>query len=150
EAAAQFAHALAFANRLPAAERAGLLEARSRACYLTDDHEEALEAAEAALELRRELRDRDRVGEALRWLSDILWCPGRFAESEHAGREAVAVLEELPPGPHLALAYSNLARLGNAAHRLDEALAFGRRALELADRLGDRAIRAHAAAYLGT
>ena len=150
EAAAQYAHALAFGERLPPEERADLLEARSRACYLTDHHVEALEAAEAALELRRALGDRDREGEALRWLSDILWCPGRVAESEQAGREAVAVLDGLPPGPHLALAYSNLARLGNAAHRLEEAEAFGRRAFDLAERLGDPAIRAHAAANLGT
>jgi hypothetical protein len=70
---------------------------------------------------------RRREGDSLRSLSEFLWCPGRTAEAERAGREAVAVLEELPPGGELAMAYGNLATFGDS-------VALGTRALELAHR----------------
>ena len=69
-------------------ERAELLERRSRACYLTDDSDEAIEAAEEALELRRALGQTLDEGESLTWLSNILYCPGRMAESAQAARRA--------------------------------------------------------------
>ncbi len=53
EAAAQYARALRFADRLPAAERARLLEGRSVACYLSDQGEEAIAARQAALDIWR-------------------------------------------------------------------------------------------------
>jgi DNA-binding CsgD family transcriptional regulator/tetratricopeptide (TPR) repeat protein len=150
EAAAHYAEALALGDRIPRAERADLLERRSRACYLTDQHTEALEAAWAALALHRELGDRVREGDALRWLSEILWCPGRVAEAERAARRAVAVLERLPPGPELALAYGNLAGLCNRANALDEAEVLGLRALQLAEELDSSELHAGALLQLGT
>jgi DNA-binding CsgD family transcriptional regulator len=142
EAAAQYARALRFGDRLQPEERAELLSRRAVACYLADENDEAIEAQQAALESYRELGDRRREGDSLRFLSQILWCPGRVAESRRAGREAVAVLEELPPGRELAMAYSNLgSRVGDAA--------MGERALELAERVGDIEIAVSALASLG-
>jgi DNA-binding CsgD family transcriptional regulator/tetratricopeptide (TPR) repeat protein len=149
EAAAQYAEALRFADRVPTEQRADLLEQRSQSCFLTDQNEAAIETAQAALECHRALGDKRREGDALRWLSAILWCPGRIRECEHAGREAVAVLEQFPPGPELAFAYSNLAGICNAAHKLDEAATFAQRAHELAERLGDNEIRANALLEVG-
>jgi hypothetical protein len=53
EAAAQYARALRFGERLAPGERAELHEARSRACYVTDQNDAAIEAIEEALALRR-------------------------------------------------------------------------------------------------
>src|SRR5438552_5510431 len=125
EAAAHYARVLRFGERLSPAERAEFLERRSRACYITDDIDEAIDAVEDALELRRELGQRLEEGESLTWLSTILWCPGRTADSVRAARQAVALLETLPPGRELANAY---------VHQ-DWALA--ERALELAEELSD-------------
>jgi ATP/maltotriose-dependent transcriptional regulator MalT len=150
EAAAQYAQVLRLSDRLSLEERAELLRLRSRACYLADDLDAALAAAREALDCRRELGDRAAEGEALRWLSEILWCPGRVEESARVAREAVAVLEELAPGPLLAFALVNLARICNAAHELDEAEDCGRRALALAEEAGDGATRILALACLGT
>jgi DNA-binding CsgD family transcriptional regulator/tetratricopeptide (TPR) repeat protein len=125
EAAAHYARVLRFGARLSAAERAGLLERRSRACYLTDDIDEAIAAVEEALELRRALAQRLEEGESLTWLSHILYCPGRMAESTQAARQAVELLETLPPSSQLASAYL----------RTDWALA--ERALALAEEFGD-------------
>jgi DNA-binding CsgD family transcriptional regulator len=137
EAAAQYARALRFGERLPPAERAELLERRSRECYLTDQYDEGIAALEQALECRRALGDRLKEGEALTRLSAFLWCPGRTAESERSARDAVLLLEELPPGPALASAYCNLATICVFGTRSDEAIAWGERALELAESLGE-------------
>jgi hypothetical protein len=50
-----------------------LLERRSQACYLTDQHDAAVETMEAALQLRRQLGQQLEEGDSLRWLSTILW-----------------------------------------------------------------------------
>ena len=76
EAAAQYARALRFGDRLTAAERAQLLEDRARECYLTDQFDEGIAALEQALELRRALGDGLKEGDALRRLSEFFWCPG--------------------------------------------------------------------------
>ena len=137
EAAAQYARALRFAGRLAPAERAELLERRSRECYVTDQQDAATAAIEEALECRRELDQRLEEGSALCWLSAILVCPGRNEESERAAREAVSLLEALPPGRELAMAYANLAARCMDRSRPDEASSWAGRALELAERLGD-------------
>lgn len=142
EAAAQYARVLRYGDRLRPEQRAEFLSRRATECYLTDENDEAIEAQRAALESYRELGDRRREGDSLRSLSQILWCPGRIAESRRAGRDAVAVLEELPPGRELAMAYSNL------GGRVDDA-AMSRRALELAERTDDTEIAVSALASLG-
>jgi DNA-binding CsgD family transcriptional regulator/tetratricopeptide (TPR) repeat protein len=126
EAAAQYARALRFGSDLTPAERADLLEQRSRELYLTDDIGDAIEAVEEALELRRELGQPLDEGRSLCWLSDILWCPGRTTESAQASLDAVGLLETLPPSPELAWAYS---RQGSV-----ELMG---RALDLAHEVGD-------------
>jgi DNA-binding CsgD family transcriptional regulator len=144
EAAAQYERALHFGDRLPPAERAELLELRARECYLTDQYDEGIAALEQALEYRRALGDRLKEGDALTALSQFLWCPGRTAESERAARDAVVLLEQLPPGRTLARAYHNLAMSCEAASRSQEAIGWGERSLELAERLGDEEL-AHGA-----
>jgi ATP/maltotriose-dependent transcriptional regulator MalT len=144
EAAAQYARALRFGDGLPADTRAELLERRSQACYLTDQHDEAVSAIEAALDARRSAGETLEVGDALRWLSQILWCPGLTADAERAGREAVALLETLPPGSRLAMAYANLAVTCAASARAAEALDWAGRALDLARRLDDEQTAVHA------
>jgi DNA-binding CsgD family transcriptional regulator/tetratricopeptide (TPR) repeat protein len=144
EAAAQHARTLRFGDRLTDGERADVLEARSAACYLADDNHDAIEAAESALVHRRRLGQSREAGDTMRWLSNILWCPGRTAESQRTARESVALLETLPPGRELANAYANLGARCACAVLRDEAILWSERGLELAERLGDAetAIRA--------
>jgi DNA-binding CsgD family transcriptional regulator/tetratricopeptide (TPR) repeat protein len=137
EAAAQYARALRFGDGLSAAERAGLLERRSRECYVTDQHEAAVDAIEQARDCHRSVGNRLGEGDSLRWLSQILWCPGRTEEAAQAGEEAVAILEELPPGRELAAALGNRAFTFLAAGRGAEAHAWAERAVELAERLNE-------------
>jgi ATP/maltotriose-dependent transcriptional regulator MalT len=150
EAAAQYARALRFADALPAAERARQLEGRSLACYLSDHGEEAIVARQAALDIWRTLGEPLKEGESLRWLSRLYWYDGHGAEAETAAMNALKVLEILPPGPELAMAYSNLAQLRMLGDDLDETLLWGNRAIALAEQLEETETLVHALANVGT
>ena len=146
EAAAQYARSLRFGDKLASAERAALLEAHARECYLTDQYEEGIAALEQAHVIRRGLRDDLKAGDDERRLSEFLWCPGRTAEAERYARSAVILLEQLPPGRELAWAYANLAFTCLAASSWEETIEWGQRALELAEELGETEIACHAEA----
>lgn len=150
EAAAQYARALRFAQDLPANERAELLERRSLACYLTDQFEEAIEALQDALVLYRELGDRLGEGAVLCSLARPLWCAGRKPRAATAVIEGVGVLEQLPPGRQLAMAYSTMASLYANGEDRQGTVVWGRRALELAEHLGDTETIAYTLNSIGT
>jgi DNA-binding CsgD family transcriptional regulator/tetratricopeptide (TPR) repeat protein len=150
EAAAHYERALRFADAIAPAARAELLERHSHECYLTNQGASAIEALDRATELRRELGDVRRQGMDLCSLSRILWCPGRIAESDSAGREAVGLLEQLPGGAELAAAYANLARVHMNAEDTEGAAGWAERALELAERLHDDVICTDALVNVGT
>jgi DNA-binding CsgD family transcriptional regulator/tetratricopeptide (TPR) repeat protein len=133
-----------------AAARAALLDRRAHECYVADQPEEAIEALQRAMAHHRELGDRRSEGDALRALSNILWCPGRAEEAQRAGRDAVAVLEPLGPGRELAMAYANMASLAMNDEDAGGTAEWGARAIELARRLGDEAIEIHALNSIGT
>ncbi len=77
-------------------------------------------------------------------LSNVLWCPGHVAESFAAAREAARVLDGLEPGSELALAFARLSQLSMDAEDLEESVAWGTRALELATALDHTEIYIHA------
>lgn len=147
EAAAQYARALRFADALPAAERARLLEKRSVACYLSDDGEEAIAARTEALGIWRTLDDRLREGDNLRWLSHLSW---RDAEAVSAAIDALEVLEPLGPGPELAMAYSNLAQLRLLDLDREGTLRWGNQAIALAEDLNETETLVHALNNVGS
>jgi tetratricopeptide (TPR) repeat protein len=150
EAAAQYERALRFAEGLAPAALAELLEGHSYECYLTDQLADAVASRERALGCWRALADRRREGDTLRWLSRLAWFEGRNADADRAAREAVELLEDLAPGPELAMAYSNLSQLAMLASNTDEALAWGSRAIELAESLGQTETLVHALNNVGT
>jgi DNA-binding CsgD family transcriptional regulator len=150
EAAGHYRAALANADRLPAEARADLLEGLSVEAYLSGLAAEAVSARTAAVALREADGDLERVGEGLRWLSRLHWWDDSRQAAEAAAARAVAVLETLPPGHQLAMAYSHQAQLDMLANRLEPALAWAGRALELARRLDDRETLTHALTNIGS
>ena len=141
EAAAQYARALRFAASLDPEELTALLERYALECYLTNQIDAAVEAQGRVLEYFRELGDARRESRALRALSEMIWCPGRVAESERAARAAVDALAGLEPGSELALAYLNLASLALDA---ETSIALAARAGAVAELLGDDELALHA------
>jgi DNA-binding CsgD family transcriptional regulator/tetratricopeptide (TPR) repeat protein len=133
EAAAHYRRALFSGQSLPLAERAALLERYSQECYVTDEIDEAIDSLRAAAECYRALGNASAEGATLTRVSAIHWCPGRVQEARGVGLNAADVLERLPPGPELALAYDNLAFLASteadfegARARADQAVAVAR------------------------
>jgi DNA-binding CsgD family transcriptional regulator/tetratricopeptide (TPR) repeat protein len=150
EAAAQYARALRFAGGLGLDERARLHRRRAEECYLTDQQDEAIASAQAAVSCYRELGNRLHEGRSMLFLSSITWCPGRTAEAELAGREAVDILEQLPAGRDLASAYGNLADLRRDRDDLDGAVEWAVRALRLAEEVGDADVACRQRLIIGT
>jgi DNA-binding CsgD family transcriptional regulator/tetratricopeptide (TPR) repeat protein len=140
EAAAQYARAIRFADSLDGHARAKLHRRRAAECYLTDQHEDAIESAEAAIACCRELGDRLGEGRSILFLSRIAWCPGRTDEAHRAAREAIGILEELPAGHDLADAYANLGTLLRDRDDRAGAIEWSTRSRQLADELGDVSI----------
>lgn len=136
EAAAHFASALEHAGALGPAEQAALLERRAFECFLILRLPEATDAYERALAAYRAAGDRRREGDVERWLSRLAWLVGdRDAAMDHALR-GLRLLETLPEGRELAMAYSNVAQLQIGFER-EGAIEWGERALALAERLGE-------------
>jgi DNA-binding CsgD family transcriptional regulator/tetratricopeptide (TPR) repeat protein len=150
EAAAHYRVALRRADGLAPRERALLEEQYSYECYLTDQGEQAIEARRSSLELWRAAGDRLREGDALRWLSRLSWFVGRRTEADRYAAEAIAALESLPPGPELAMAYSNRSQLDMLAHDVAPAIEWAQRTIKLAEALGRSDILSHALNNLGS
>ena len=149
EAAAQYARALRSGDLVSAEARASVLEARSFQCFVSNRMADALEARRAALAIRHDLGDRLREGDDLRWLARLHWVADRMDDAEAAARSAIEVLETLPPGRELAMAYSHQGHLDMLRFRNADAIRWGERALTLADRYDDEEIRVHAMVNIG-
>ncbi|MBV8528400.1 MAG: response regulator transcription factor, partial [Candidatus Dormibacteraeota bacterium] len=148
-AAAHYSQAIRFASRLDPRRRAELFELASYERHLIDDLAESISPVEQALQLWREVADQRKVGDTLRWLSRVRWLYGQTPEAEDAAAEAVSVLEALPPGRELAMAYSNKAQLSMVGRRAADTEFWADKAITLARGLGDNAVLAHALNNLG-
>jgi DNA-binding CsgD family transcriptional regulator/tetratricopeptide (TPR) repeat protein len=144
EAAAQYSRALRFADTQPLEVRAELLESRAAECYLTSQIDDAIDAQQEGLDCRRRLADRLREGNALRVLSRLLFFAGRASEAEPLMLDAIELLEQMPAGHELAMAYANLSQRRMVVDDAGEAAAWGSRALELSRSLGDNEAEVYA------
>jgi DNA-binding CsgD family transcriptional regulator/tetratricopeptide (TPR) repeat protein len=137
EAAAHYRTALRSAGDLDDEQRAALLDGVSYELYLTGQIEEAIQTRTAALAIWRALDQKEQVGRTLRQLSRLYWFRGRVAESHRYAMEAVELLETLPPGQELAMAYGNMAQLRMLVSDTAQTVVWGTRAIELAEQLHD-------------
>jgi DNA-binding NarL/FixJ family response regulator len=137
EAVAQYARVLRFGSALPIATRADLLAAKAGACFPADLYDDGIGALEVEVDLRRSLGDDRREGDAHRRLAEFLWCPGRTSESRSHAETAVALLERLPPTAELGRAYSLLAFSHAMASETEAATRYGRRAIAVAEEIGN-------------
>lgn len=150
ESAAQYARALRFADGLAPAKRAELLELGGQECMMVDQTDAAIAMLHQAIGLRRDLGDERAEGRALEQLSSVLWCPGHIDDAHEAARAAVELLERQPPGRDRAIAYSRRAQLASEAEDVEAAVAWGTRALDLAEAQGETDLAIYTLCSIGT
>ncbi len=150
EAAHYYEAALHYRQQLPLEEQARLLDHLSFECYLTGQIDPGIQMRQEATDLWRRAGQREQVGDDLRWLSRLYWFQGNKAMAERFAGEAIAALEPLPPGKELAMAYSNRSQLHMLAEENEAAIAWGKKALELAEILQDTEITIHALTNIGS
>ena len=149
EAAAHLASALQYASSLTPQVRADLLERHAQESSLANQTREAVASASAALALWREIGDVEAEARVLSLLSQEYRTVGEKANADECVGAAIGILEGLPRGSALAMAYSwrSLLALNRGWDR--EALEFGQRALALAREIGDPAAESHALCNIG-
>jgi len=149
EAAAQYERALRYADDLPAETRAHLLDRAAEECRMVGRATDAIDLCRRAARIYSEAGDKRREGDALGALVWPLWLIGRRQEAEAAARDAIAVLEAIEPGSELARAYAGMSRVFATDGNHAEAVAWGRRAIELGEQLGDSQPVAEALCQMG-
>ncbi|OAP41442.1 LuxR family transcriptional regulator [Sinorhizobium glycinis] len=113
-------------------------------------YEPVIDAHHRAIAIWRELGRTDKIGPNLCRLSRLHWRRGEGQPAEEYADLAVREMENLPPGPELAMAYSTRSQLHMLHYRFDEAIDWGLRAIALADQLGEIETRIHALNNVGT
>ena len=132
EAAAQYERVLRHAGDMPPDERAELLTAYAFEAQTSGSYEAAIAALTEAIELHRAAGDLLRTGAALARLTGPGIVTGRNAEAEAASRAAIELLETLPPGQELAMAYASQALVQMIRRDTALAVSSGERAATLA------------------
>jgi ATP/maltotriose-dependent transcriptional regulator MalT len=149
EAAAHLATAIGHSDRLSTSERARLYELHASECDMTNQVATSLESATQALGLWRQERDVASQARMLLLIGMQHWKFGQKAPADRSVSEAITLLESIPASPDLAMAYSARAQRAMTSEHREQALDFGQRALELAERFGDNRVRSHALNNIG-
>jgi DNA-binding CsgD family transcriptional regulator/tetratricopeptide (TPR) repeat protein len=150
EAATHYAALLRLVPDLDARSRAQYLEAHAREALRTDDTAAALASQREALECWRRLGDRLREGDCLSRLSTAMYFSGEGDRARETAAAAVDLLESLPAGRELAMAYASLAQRIVVSGQDDaEGIRRSEQALALAERVGDDEVYVHALTTIG-
>jgi DNA-binding CsgD family transcriptional regulator/tetratricopeptide (TPR) repeat protein len=149
EAIALYELALRFADTLPPARHAQMLEAYAVELHFPNRLLERMSAHQKAIEIWHSIGDRLREGENLEDLAETLCLLGRKSESEEMSQAAIAVLEGLPPSRELAQAYKSQCLIRMIYRDCAEAVAWGEKAITLAERFKDAETMARAYNYTG-
>lgn len=113
-------------------------------------NDEVIEARRHAITLWRALDRKDKVGENLRWLSRLHWYRGEAAQADHFADEAIKLFERIPASSERAMAYSLRSQLDMLNYRMDEAIEWGNKALELERHYPNPELRVHALNNIGS
>jgi len=150
EAVALYGSLLDYRHLMSLERQAEVLDSLSIENYLIDHAKQAIEARQQAIQIWQRLERYEQVGDGYRWLSRFYWMAGNGAEAEKCGDLAIAILQEQPPGPQLAMAYSSKSQLHMLAWEEEPSLEWGRRAMALAEQMGNTEILVHAITNVGS
>ena len=114
EASKLYFTAIEHANKVDNDNMVGLYESYAYECYLTSQVKNAIVYTEKALQIWKEKKEQELIGNSLRFLSRLWWLDGDRKEAENYGRQAIAALTNEPDSRVKALAFSNMSQLKNA------------------------------------
>jgi DNA-binding CsgD family transcriptional regulator/tetratricopeptide (TPR) repeat protein len=149
EAVALFGLALRSAEDIPLNERGLWLEEYAAEMHTIGALEDCAAIRRQAIATWRTAGDRRREGLNLARQAVVLINVGQPVEAQRASHLALELLQELPPGPELALAQRTQAHLLFLNRDCAEAIAWGNQAIELAERFNDRETLARAYTTVG-
>ncbi len=149
EAIALYQLALRFADSLPPARHAQMLEAYEVELWYANRMTERMIALQKAIELWHSIGDRRREGDNVGTLAVTYYMIGRKAEAEQASQSAIAILEALPPGAELARAYKSQCFIRMENRDCAQAVIWGEKAIALAEQFDDLETVARACNYAG-
>ncbi|MGE5249040.1 MAG: ATP-binding protein [Bacteroidota bacterium] len=129
--------ALRFADSLPPAAHAQMLEAYALELWFVDRLVDSIMALRKLIELWHGIGNPLREGDNSAWLAQVCWVAGQKIEAEQASRSAIAILEPLAPSRELAQAYKAQCFVRMENRDCDEAVTWGEKAITLAERFGD-------------
>ncbi len=150
EAAAQLSIALQHVDAAEPALAARLYEDWAYQVSLFEVSDRVIAARQEAVKRWRALGRPDRVGDNLRWLWRLYWYRGEADAASTAAEESLAVLESIPPSPELASAYALRSQMNLLRGQRAECIAWGRRAIAMAERFADEATRIPALVTVAT
>jgi ATP/maltotriose-dependent transcriptional regulator MalT len=149
EAAAHLSTALRHGTPLTLIAHAELLECHALQSALANQTRDAIASGAAAAAAWREVGNVDAQSRVLTLLAQEYRTVGDKAGADESVARAIALLETLPRGTHLAMAYGakSLLALNRGWNR--EALEYGQRALAIAREFADNAAESHALCQIG-
>jgi ATP/maltotriose-dependent transcriptional regulator MalT len=151
EAASFYAKALKFVEYADTELAANLNESWAYEVGLTTHmNQSVIDARRHAINLWRALGRQDKVGENLRYLSRLYWYQGQAEKAEQYANQAIQTFESIPASSELAMAYSMRSQLDMLNDRLDEAVIWGNKALQLAEQFNSVSVTVHALNNIGT
>ncbi len=151
EAADYLEAALEYVDEAEPEEAAQLYESwayEAAISHRIDDR--VIEARRHALTMWRALGREEKIAENLRHLSRLYWYRGEAVQARRYLDDAINLLEQIEDASHLALAYSMRSQMQMLSSRMDDAIDWGKRALE---QLGNKAVpevEVHALNNIGT
>lgn len=119
-------------------------------CYLTSHIADGIAAQEKALSIWKSEKRLLKEGNAFRFLSRLYWFNNNRQKAEELAIRAIEILENGFPTSERAMAYSNLSQLKMLSDEHDAAIHWGNKAIDLAQKMNDHEILAHALNNVGT
>jgi tetratricopeptide (TPR) repeat protein len=131
------------------AGRAQLLRKLGEGQWVRGHLQDALATLEACYALYETLGDQEGAGAVQRLLGRLFWEMGDRERALRHYHRALALLEARPESVELAWAISSISQMHMLASEHDQSLAWGQRALEMAQRLNAEHVMIHALANMG-
>ncbi len=150
EASKLFLTAIEYSDGHNASQLLAFYDAYAYECYLTNQTEEAIIYYSKSLELWKQKRDIEKVGNCLFFLSRLWWINDDLIKAESYAEQAIHVLDSQPSSSAKAMAYSLMSQLKMFSDLSDECILWGQKAIDLAQQLSDDAILSYALGNVGS